>query len=564
MKTNSSFIKLTLIFSIVGIFIPEHTEYILLKSQRVLDLLGLEFSIAWITLWTLTSFTGLILPFIFYYHISSLPKEKHKWLIIKLTLFNLIEYILLQSSLTPLFTDVHTIIFNYDVRNGMESIYTAWLALPILVLISTFFNQKLEGLKSHFKIPKGVYFFIGLLILFHLFTAYTKYDTNGYNQLRAISIEQEESEINENRNCLSINVNLDKKTLDKHDSIVNSIFNELKVNRLIYYFIGNFDPYETAEALMPKLKYDPAIIKIDNSYIKAKIKLTGGKPDHFITPKRSLRIKLKDTTLLGMTKFNLYDPSARLGGLYEWANTELMRSIGLIGLKTGYASVTINDKKPGTFFYQEQPTIQTLTTNNRKPGLIIRIKHSIDKDGFTRIEVTNYYDKKSLPSKKYFKEQNDILENKIRNLDKSEIGIDQLISIPKMAKYLACIDLCNGYHGARFRNLYFYFNPSDSLLEPIGREFGTNQTGSIYNEKESKYVRRIFKSRSINFDEYYYPHLEKVCKPEFLNTFFKKINAELTNRQFCLYNGNPPVNSFSKDRYYYNQALIATHLENRK
>ena len=66
MKIKSSFIKSTLIFSIVGIFIPEHTEYILLKSQRVLDLLGLEFSIAWISLWNLTSFTGLLLPFIFY------------------------------------------------------------------------------------------------------------------------------------------------------------------------------------------------------------------------------------------------------------------------------------------------------------------------------------------------------------------------------------------------------------------------------------------------------------------------------------------------------------------
>lgn len=135
-------IKSTLIFSIVGIFIPGFTAIGLLGFQMLLSGVGIECSNAWIIIWTLTSLLGVIFPVLFYRHISNLTEEKSQSLKIKLILFNLSEYIFIQSSLTPLFTNGKTLCYVTDGQNGIELVFTAWLALPVLILISVFFNQK--------------------------------------------------------------------------------------------------------------------------------------------------------------------------------------------------------------------------------------------------------------------------------------------------------------------------------------------------------------------------------------------------------------------------------------
>ena len=336
---------------------------------------------------------------------------------------------------------------------------------------------------------------------------------------------------------------------------------------LRHYLFGSYDPY--MQVIMPKTKYESVTIEMDDSSIASKLKLTGGQVDHFNTDKYSLRLKLKDTILLEMTKFNLYDPIVRQGGLYEWVNSKLMESEGLIGLKAGYMNISLNDYNKGIYLYQEQPTIQTLISKNKPPGLIVRIEPVVVEDGSDQIEIVNYYDKKSLPSKKYAEEQNEILEAKVLSYNKGNHEMSQLISIPKMAKYLAIIDLTNGYHASEFRNIYFYFNPEDSLLEPIGREFGTNYYQPIktsyfsfelskFDETLSLNMRAFFQSDS--FDKYYFECLKKIIKTEFLDDFFERIDAELIARQFCLYKGDPVIKSFSKNHYYENQSLIKNYL----
>jgi len=137
-------IKSTLIFSIVGIFIPGFTAIGLLGFQMLLSGIGIECSNAWIIIWTLTSLLGLILPILFYQHISNLTKEKFQSLKTKLILFNLFEYIFIQSSLTPLFTNGKTLCYVTDGQNGLELVFTAWLAIPVLIIISIFFDQKIK------------------------------------------------------------------------------------------------------------------------------------------------------------------------------------------------------------------------------------------------------------------------------------------------------------------------------------------------------------------------------------------------------------------------------------
>ncbi len=142
MKFN--FTKPTLIFAIVGLFIPGFTAIGLLGLQMLLSNFGIECSTAWTIIWTTTIIAGLILPCLFYRHITNLTVDKLQSLKTRLTFFNLFEYFFIQSSLTPLFTSGQTLCYVTDGQNGLELVFTAWLALPILVTFSFIFNQTIK------------------------------------------------------------------------------------------------------------------------------------------------------------------------------------------------------------------------------------------------------------------------------------------------------------------------------------------------------------------------------------------------------------------------------------
>jgi hypothetical protein len=146
------FIKPTLIFAIVGLFIPGFTAIGLLGLQMLLSKIGIECSTAWTVIWTTTTIAGLLLPFLFYRHITTLTADKMQSLKTRLTFFNLFEYIFIQSSLTPLFTSGRTLCYVTDGQNGLELVFTAWLALPILIAFSFAFNQIFKQTK--FKTTK--------------------------------------------------------------------------------------------------------------------------------------------------------------------------------------------------------------------------------------------------------------------------------------------------------------------------------------------------------------------------------------------------------------------------
>lgn len=145
MKFN--FIKPTLIFAIVGLFIPGFTAIGLLGLQMLLSKFGIECSTAWTVIWTTTIIAGLILPFLFYRHVTRFTADNFQSLKTRLTFFNLLEYIFIQSSLTPLFTSGQTLCYGSGGQNGLELVLTAWLALPILITISFIFYQTFKQTK---------------------------------------------------------------------------------------------------------------------------------------------------------------------------------------------------------------------------------------------------------------------------------------------------------------------------------------------------------------------------------------------------------------------------------
>lgn len=151
MKFN--FIKPTVIFTVVGLFIPGFTAIGLLGLQMLLIKIGIECSTAWTIIWATTTIGGLLLPFLFYRHLTTLTADKMQSLKTQLTFFNLFGYIFIQSSLTPLFTSGRTLCYVTDGQNGLELVFTAWLALPILIAFSFAFNQILKQTKFKTRKP---------------------------------------------------------------------------------------------------------------------------------------------------------------------------------------------------------------------------------------------------------------------------------------------------------------------------------------------------------------------------------------------------------------------------
>lgn len=138
MKFN--FVKPTLISGAIGIFIPGFTAILFFLFQLLADKIGIDCRTYWKSLWLLTSVISVALPFFF---IENIRKTKNPTLT-KLTLFNFIEYICLQACLAQFFTNSQTICYGSGGQNGIELVFTAWIAIPILVCISIVFKHKLE------------------------------------------------------------------------------------------------------------------------------------------------------------------------------------------------------------------------------------------------------------------------------------------------------------------------------------------------------------------------------------------------------------------------------------
>lgn len=136
-----NFLKPTLISCLIGIFIPGFTAILFFLFQLLTDKFNIECEIYWKFQWILTSVIAVAAPMIF---IKNIEKTKNPTLT-KLTIFNFVEYMSLQVCLAQFFTNAKTICYGSGGQNGMELVFTAWLALPILICFSFIFKYKLEN-----------------------------------------------------------------------------------------------------------------------------------------------------------------------------------------------------------------------------------------------------------------------------------------------------------------------------------------------------------------------------------------------------------------------------------
>lgn len=135
-----TFTKPTLYFLIAGIFLPPITAISLLLIQILLTSLGIECSVAWNTIFWISKASVIIFPILFFIFSKSKLK-KAKSIALDITIFNFVEFLLVQSSLALFLEDAKTLCYSSDGQIGLGLVLVGWAAIPILLLLSIIFDQ---------------------------------------------------------------------------------------------------------------------------------------------------------------------------------------------------------------------------------------------------------------------------------------------------------------------------------------------------------------------------------------------------------------------------------------
>jgi hypothetical protein len=150
-KKKYNFTAPTLKFCIAGLFIPGFTAIAILGLQIGIGLLGIECSNSWTVLWTLTTIGTVTAPFIFVRIMNKRLFEGYHLTTANLMIFNVIEYTFIQCTLAPFFTSGHTLCYVADGQNGLEFVFTGWMAIPFLAVLSLLFDNLRERKSEEFK-----------------------------------------------------------------------------------------------------------------------------------------------------------------------------------------------------------------------------------------------------------------------------------------------------------------------------------------------------------------------------------------------------------------------------
>ncbi|WPO77180.1 hypothetical protein [Flavobacterium sp. KACC 22761] len=100
----------------------------------------MECTLIWKTFWALSWIGMISLPVLMLKKLRSKETETSEKLRTYLIFFNFFEYFFIQTALSIFFTTADILCYGSGGQNGIELVFTAWLALPILMIFSYIFE----------------------------------------------------------------------------------------------------------------------------------------------------------------------------------------------------------------------------------------------------------------------------------------------------------------------------------------------------------------------------------------------------------------------------------------
>jgi len=320
-----------------------------------------------------------------------------------------------------------------------------------------------------------------------------------------------------------------------------------------------------------------------NDTLNCKLRLKGDYPDHWSGDKWSFRINIKgQSSFNGMDKFSIQAPETRKG-IYEWYYHQLLKNEGLIALRYAFAHVRLNEVDKGIFAVEESFSKELLENNGRREAPILKFEESSwisevishtnkrsQLDHFFTTEIDVFGSKKTLKDSlknSYFQKGKHLL-NSLR-LD--QLPLHEALDIESAARLFAIGDLTGSYHGLRWHNQRFYYNPIINRLELIGFDSGAGvpisatyydlwKDGQITEQQGLFYWKNIFFQNPI-FVEAYFSALKRISSIAYLDAFERKVKWALEEQLTYLYSENASY-QFLPETFRKNAEVIRESISN--
>jgi hypothetical protein len=317
--------------------------------------------------------------------------------------------------------------------------------------------------------------------------------------------------------------------------------------------------------------YVKAVLVYMGDTLKGSIRLKGDWLDHLEGEKWSYRVKLKQPySWKGMKTFSLQTPASR-SFIDEWLLHKLFKKEDVLTTRYGFINIELNGEDMGVYAYEEHFEKLLVESNNRREGPIIKFS----EDAFwycNRINLTSdrpaalpiFEESVILPFKPNrtannpsLLEEFEIAQNLLEMHRDWNYPLQYIFDIEKLARYLALIDVAQGYHGIAWHNQRFYYNPVTCTLEPIAFDCYTadlieysdsrvflgffNDPEDVVSDRKSL-VNQYFINPA--FRKYYYMYLDKFSDEAYIKQFLRDAGPEihkeetLLKEEFFYYNYN--------------------------
>lgn len=322
----------------------------------------------------------------------------------------------------------------------------------------------------------------------------------------------------------------------------------------------------------------------ENDSVPAKVRLKGDFPDHWSGKKWSMRINVKgDYSISGMDKFSIQAPETRKG-MNEWYYHQHLKYANVLGLRYQFIQVKINNEDKGIFALEEAFSKELLENAGRENAPIlkfdesnwinqIRYKDSViasETDYFYTAPISVFSSKKTLKNERKYEQY---LKGK-KLLEDFRIGkktVAETFDLNQTAKLFALAELTGSYHGMRWHNQRFYYNPTLNRLEIIGFDSGSGDRieATRYdlwkNGKLTEYHglmawKELFFKDDV-FVKAYFEELNILSSNSYLQLFNNSIQNEMNEAIAILYSEDS-FYDFDTTVYSHNVAIIRKSVAN--
>lgn len=328
--------------------------------------------------------------------------------------------------------------------------------------------------------------------------------------------------------------------------------------------------------------YVPAEFTAAGTTFKVKVRIKGKMADHVTGDKWSFRvIAKKDQGFKGMQRFSLQHPGTR-NYLCDWFYHRLMRGEGVVALRYGFVRLTFNGEDLGVYAYEEHFGPELLANNSRMKGPIFRFDPGLFwEHRLNMIEKVRYNEafaayqaaavdafgsggmEKDTVQLGYFADA----VGRMMAFRRGDLTASEVFDADLIARRHAILDLVGGHHSMDWSDVKFYYDPVLRRVEPIAYEsFSAFPIRTLAGS--DRYVGTIKPSMDLH-DAYfndpqvfaaYVHHLERVSRPEFLDSAFTALTPALDSASAIIYR-EFPYKELDREVYRRNQLVIRRMLD---